>query len=89
MLVPPGDAAREPGRQQRRDGLGRLRRQRERGVPVAVLADAPVLVAGVDQEFLENPSTQHTPHKINTIPFLLFHLSHFFFVSKRRRYMYV
>ena len=56
LLVPPGDAAREPGRQQRRDGLGRLHRQRERGVPVAVLADAAVFVAGVDQEFLKTPS---------------------------------
>ena len=52
LLVLPGDAAREPRRQQRGHGLGRLDRERERGIPVGILADALVFVAGVYEEFL-------------------------------------
>ena len=55
LLVLPRDAAREPRRQQRGHGLGRLDRERERGVPVGILADALVFVAGVYEEFLESP----------------------------------
>ena len=52
LLVLPRDAAREPRRQQRGHRLGRLDRERERGVPVGILADALVFVAGVYEELL-------------------------------------
>ena len=52
LPVPPGDGAGEPRGQERRDGLGRLDREQERGIPIGILADAAVFVAGVDEELL-------------------------------------
>ena len=57
LLVPPRDAAREPRRQERGYGLRRLHREQERGVPIGILADAVVFMAGVNQEFLYPPSS--------------------------------
>ena len=52
LLVLPGDTAREPRRQERGYGFGCLHREQERGIPVRILADAVVFVAGFNEEFL-------------------------------------
>lgn len=81
LLVFPRDAAREPSRQQRRHGLGRLHRQQERGIPVRVLADAVfVFVAGVDEEFLKS-----RPTPVVVIINSLSQLHHSFFRSNRTK----
>ena len=56
LLVLPGDTARESRRQERGYGLRCLHRERERGVPVGILAHPVVFVAGIYQKLL-SPST--------------------------------
>ena len=47
--------AREPRRQQRSYGLGRLHRKQERGIPIGILAEPVVFMPRVYEEFLTAP----------------------------------
>ena len=52
LLVLPRNTARKPRRQERSYSLRCLHRKQERGIPVGILADTVVFMAGVYKEFL-------------------------------------